>query len=513
MELALNSLGESLQLLTDPVVLLFIAIALLWGASCGVLPGVGSGLGLGVVVPLTFGMDAVTAVAFLVTISVAVQFGNSIPAVLLGVPGTPSAFLTAIDGYALHKQGKSGMALSTALFGAVYGQLMSIPFFILLVVPLSTLTYTFLSPELFALYCLGLTAVVSLTGENIFKGLAAAATGVAISLIGADPVSAVTRFDFDVPELRSGVQTIPAVLGLVTISELLRSMRQTYSWEDLIPTAKFASKFPGLRALRPIYRPVALGALIGSLIGAIPGMSGTASSVMSYQQAKLLSKTPEKFGKGSIEGVAANESAANASQAGEMVPTLGLGIPGSDSMVLVLGALMLQGFVPGPMLMQESPELLYATVAGLLGASLMLFAFGWQISKLMLKVISLDRRIVLPLVFVLTHVGVYALRRSVFDVVVLLVCGIVGYFMVRYGYSPAAAAIGLLLGAGFESNLRQGLLLMDSDVVAFVSRPWTATILLVALALLVYGMYGTVKTTRKQRAAMAAMAEEDTSDR
>ncbi|MBB5790124.1 tripartite tricarboxylate transporter permease [Jiangella mangrovi] len=504
MDLALNSLGHAVELLTHPAVLFAIAVAVVWGACCGVLPGVGSGLGIGVVVPLTFSMDAVTAVAFLVTISVAVSFSNSLPAVLLGVPASPAAFLTAIDGYALHKQGKSGLALGSTLFGAVLGQLVSIPFFVLLVVPLSTLTYTFLSPELFALYCLGLVAVVSLTGKNVIKGLMAAALGVAISLVGPDPVNAVARFSFDVPELRGGFQTIPAVLGLVTISEIIRSMRQNYNWEDILPTSKSMARFPGFRALKPIYRPVATGALIGTLIGAIPGMSGTASAVMSYQQAKLTSKTPEKFGKGSIEGVAANESAANASQAGEMVPTLGLGIPGSDSMVLVLGALMLQGFVPGPMLMQESPELLHATVAGLLGGSLLLLAFGWPLARLLLRVIHLDRRVILPLVFVVTHVGIYSLRQSLFDVIVLLGFGIIGYFMIRYGYSTAAAAIGLLLGAGFESNLRQGMLLADSSFWQFVSRPWTASILLAALALLAYGIYGTVKTTRRERAQLAA---------
>jgi putative tricarboxylic transport membrane protein len=163
---------------------------------------------------------------------------------------------------------------------------------------------------------------------------------------------------------------------------------------------------------------------------------------------------------------------------------------------------MLQGFVPGPMLMQESPELLHATVAGLLGGSVLLLAFGWPLARLLLRVIHLDRRVILPLVFVVTHVGIYSLRQSLFDVIVLLGFGIIGYFMIRYGYSTAAAAIGLLLGAGFESNLRQGMLLADSSFWQFVTRPWTASILLAALALLAYGIYGTIKTTRRERALL-----------
>ncbi|MPZ14677.1 MAG: hypothetical protein GEU73_09690 [Chloroflexi bacterium] len=501
MELALNALSAALQILANPIVILFIVIGVLWGALCGALPGVGSGLALGVVVPLTFGMDAATAVSFLVTISVAVAFGNGIPAVLLGVPGTPGAILTAMDGYGLTRRGEGGLAMGTMWFACVFGQLLSIPFFVLLVVPLSTITYTFLSPELFALYCLGLTALISLTGENILKGLAAAAFGLAVALIGPDPVSGVTRFAFGVPELRSGLDTIPAVLGLVTISELLRCMRQTYGWGDLSSSHNFSSKFPGFGKLRQFLRPVFAGSLIGTLVGSIPGMSGTGASVMSYQQTKLTSKTPELFGKGSAEGIASNESAGNAAQAGEMVPTLGLGIPGSDSMVLILGALLLQGFVPGPLMMQESPELFYATVAGLLGGALILLFGGWPLGTLLLKVVRLDRRLIFPLAFVLTHIGVFSLRRSIFDIFVLLVFGLVGYFMLRYGYSTAAAGVGLLLGEGFESNLRQGLLLMDSSLIAFVTRPWTAAILTVAFALLLYGTISTVRITRRTRRA------------
>lgn len=498
MQLALDSLSQAMLILTSPTVLALILGGVLWGAICGALPGVGSGLALGVVLPLTFGMDAVSAVAFLIAISLGVQFGNGIPAVLLGVPGTPGSFLTAIDGYAMTRRGETGAALGVMWFGGVFGQLISIPFFVLLVVPLSSITYTFLSPELFSLYCLGLVALVSLAGQNIFKGLAAAAFGVMLAMIGPDPVSAITRFDFGVPELRPGLATVPAVLGLVTISELIRCMRQAYGWEDLKRATKADTSFPGFRRLRGLFRPVVSGSLIGTLIGAIPGMSGTGAIVMSYQQAKLTSKTPEKFGHGSEEGIAANEAAGNASQAGELVPTLGLGLPASDTMVLLLGALLLQGFVPGPLLLQASPQLLYATVAGLLGAAIAIIALGWSVQKVLLRLIQLDRRVVFPLAFLLTQVGVYSLRRSVFDVLVLLACGLIGYYMLRFGYSTPAAAVGLLLGAGFESNLRQGLLLMDSDVIAFVSRPWTATILSLCLVLLVYG---TVSTIRLNRAA------------
>ncbi|MPZ59815.1 MAG: hypothetical protein GEU93_00690 [Propionibacteriales bacterium] len=495
----LTSLAEGFQLLTDPIVLVMIFAGVVWGCICGVLPGTGSGVALGVAVPVTFTLEPVPAVAFLVTISVAVSYANGLPATVLGIPNAPPSVFTAIEGYALTKQGKGGLAIAHNWFSCVTGQLMSIPFFVVLIVPLSTLSYSFLAPEMFALYCLGMAALVSLTGKNILKGFAAAAVGFSIAFIGPDPVSNVPRFDFDVPELRVGLEIIPVVLGFVTVSEIIRGMRQVYSWDELVGPAGMVTKFPGFGVLRKSLRPIFTGSIIGTLVGAIPGLSGTAAAVMSYNQAKLTSKTPEQFGKGSVEGISSNESAQNASQAGEMVPTLGLGIPGSDSMVLVLGALLLQGFVPGPRLITESPELLYATVAGLLGTVFYLFLIGWPTAKLVLQVSRVDRRIVLPLALLMTLVGVYSLRRSVFDVFVLLICGVIGYFMLRYGYSIQAAGVAVILAGGFESNLRQGLLLEDSSLIGFATRPWTAVILSAALALIVYGTMATVRLVRRER--------------
>ena len=498
MDFALSALVEGTRVLFDPLVVLFIVLGCIWGAICGTLPGIASGLAIGVVIPFTFGMDAVAAVAFIVAINVAVSFGNSIPAVLLGLPGTPSAFLTAMDGYALHRRGESALALAASWYGATLGQFVSIFFFVALVIPLSTLTYTFLSPELFALYFLGMTALSALTSESLLKGLAAALFGFGLSLIGRDPVSAVPRLDFGIPELRFGIAIIPVVLGLVTISELIRAVRQNFEWGSL--STEYDSKFPGFRKLNQTLKFIFGGTTIGTLVGAIPGLSGSAGAVMAYQQAKLLSKHPEEYGKGSIEGLATNEAAQNGAQAGEMVPTLGLGIPGSDTMVLLLSALTIQGFVPGPMLMQQSPELLYAAVGGLLGGSLFLMVAGWPTGKLLLKVVLLDRRAVLPVAMALTIIGVFALNRSIFDVWLLILFGLIGYFMLRYGYSTAAAAVGLILGPGLETNLRQGLLLMDGSVWRFVSRPWTGTILAASIALLIYGAVGTIRMSRREEA-------------
>jgi putative tricarboxylic transport membrane protein len=502
MEMMLVSLYQGTAVLARPEVIALLVLGVLWGSFCGVLPGVGSAVGIGVMVPLTYSLDPVTAVAFLVSISVANSFGNGLPAAVLGIPGGAAGVLTAIEGYALTKRGLGGLAVGTNWFACVVGQFMSIPFFLVLVVPLANVVFVFLSPELTALYALGLAALISLTGRNIFKGIAAAVLGLAIGLIGPDPVSAVTRFAFGVPELRRGIATIPAVLGLVAISEILRSMRQVYAWGDVLPSTRVTARFPGFRVLGKSTRPVLTGSLIGTLIGAIPGMSGTAAAVISYNQARLTSRTPEEFGNGSTEGLAANESAQNAAQAGEMIPTLGLGIPGSDSMVLVMGALMLQGFVPGPLMMQGAPELLYATVAGLLGGALLLLLFGWQIGKAVMLFTRIDRSVLLPCIFAVTIIGVFAFRASLFDVGVTLTFGVIGYFMLRYGFPVVATAVAAVLGSGFETNLRQGILLMDSDPIKFLSRPWTAGIMTVVVLLLIYGSYNTYKLMRRDREMM-----------
>jgi putative tricarboxylic transport membrane protein len=498
MEQFFEPLIGGVGLFFEPSIILVLVAGMLWGSLAGATPGFNQTLAVAVMIPFTFAMGPVEAVTFLVSIGVGVSYGNSIPAILVGLPGTPSAVLTALDGHALHKRGESGMALATQYFSAVTGQFVSCFFFILMVVPLSQLAYHFLAPELFALQMLGITAIVSLTGKNVIKGLLAAAFGFGLTLIGPDPIGNNPRLTFGIPELRGGLEIIPVALGLLAVGEIIRASRQAHNWQQLSTT--FSAKFPAWSRLRRTVPAVTLGTTIGMLVGSIPGMGGSAAAAVSYQAARLISKNPQEFGKGSLEGLAANEAAQNAAQSGEMVPTLGIGIPGSDTMVLLLGALTIHGIVPGPLLAQETPEMLHAAVAGLLGTAILLAIFGWWIALALLRLVRLNRSAVLACALTLTIVGVYSLRQSLFDVKVLLVCGIVGYFMLRYGYSTAAAAIAVVLGAGAERSLRTGLNLTSNDWMAFVTRPVTGSILLVALLILGYGIWGMVRQARMDRA-------------
>ncbi|MGA0539763.1 tripartite tricarboxylate transporter permease [Neotabrizicola sp. VNH66] len=491
------------SLLGDPMIWLAVAAGTVFGVIAGAMPGIGTTLAYGLVLPFTFVMPPVIGVAFLLAISVGVGYGNSIPAILMGIPGNPAAILTVIDGFTLHKRGESGLALGVSFVAALGGQILSIGMFVILVVPLMGMAYHFSFPEIFALYSLGIVALVSLAGDNIVKGLMAAALGLCIGLVGLDPINMVTRLDFGLRDLRSGFDEVAVVIGILAIGELFRSARQVFQWQDGSAGAE-GNRFPSWKRIRPAVPAMVTGTVTGTFVGAIPGAGATPAAMISYQVAQMLSKKPEEFGRGSIEGIGANEAAQNASNSGELIPTLGLGIPVSGSMVLLLAALTVQGFVPGPLMVTNAPELLFAAIAGLLASSLLLLATGWGMARAMLKAVQLNRQVILVLSLAMIVIGVYAMNTKSFDIMVAMIAGCVGYGMLRYGYSTAACALGVFLGREFERSLRIGLNMNDNSAAQFFSRPITLVILLVALALLVFGLRKQAQTRARVRAARAA---------
>jgi putative tricarboxylic transport membrane protein len=403
----------------------------------------------------------------------------------------------------LHKRGETGLALGIAYIAALGGQAVSILFFVALVVPLAGLTYVFLAPELFSLYVLGMVSIISLTGKNITKGFVAATLGLLIGVVGLDPVTLSPRFDFGTRVLRNGLDVEPVVIGLLAVSELFRQARQTFQWSEISET--IVTKFPPFAAIRRCIPAMFLGTVTGTFIGAVPGAGTTPAALISYQQAKVISKRPEEFGKGSIEGIAANEAAQNAANSGELIPTLGLGIPVSGTAVLLLSALTIQGMVPGPSLTRNSPELLDASVAGLLGGTIVLVLLGWWLSRSMMKIVMINRSIVITLCLAVVMLGVYALSRQIFDVIVCLGCGVVGYFMMRYGYSVAAAALAAILSSEFERTLRQGLSLFDDNIFLFAGRPIAATVLTISLLILIFGMIRIHRDRVRERMSQPGM--------
>jgi putative tricarboxylic transport membrane protein len=485
------------EILTDPSIWLLILIGTAFGVIVGALPGLATTLAYALILPFTFDMDPVPAVTMLLSVTVGVAYGNSIPAILVGVPGTPASVLTALDGYKMHQQGDTGYALAIAFVAAVLGQIVSVLFFIGAVIPLAGLAFFFLTPELFALFFFGVVAIVSLTGRNLLKGLMAAGIGLLIGMIGLDPVNFSPRFNFGVAELRAGVSTAAVIIGLLAVSELMRQSRQAFQWD--VARQKINAKFPHWRRFLPVIKPMMIGTVVGTIIGAIPGAGGTPAALISYQQAQAWSKEPEKFGKGSAEAVAANEAAQNAASSGELIPTLGLGIPGSGSMVLLLATLSIHGFIGGPHLITDAPELLAAVCAGLLGATLLLIVTGWPIAMVMLRALSINRSIVIVFALASVVLGIFSLNYRIFDVLVCFAAGAIGFFFLRYGYSTAAAALAVVLSAGLEADLRRGLSLMENDPLRFVGRPITALILAGAVFFFIVGLRRARKADREAR--------------
>lgn len=497
----LTPLLGGLALLADPYVWLAVLAGTLFGVVAGAMPGIGTTLAYGLVLPFTFVMPPVIGVAFLLSISVGVGYGNSIPAILMGIPGNPAAILTVIDGHKLHKEGKSGLALGVSFVAALGGQFASIFLFVLLVVPLMEVAYYFSFPEIFGLYCFGFIALISLAADNMTKGIMSAAFGIAIGLVGLDPINMVTRLDMGFREFRSGFEEVAMVIGILALSELFRSSRQVFQWQDKSGEAT-GNRFPKMSEIKPAFPAIVTGTVVGTFVGAIPGAGATPAAMISYQTAQMLSKQPEQFGKGSIEGIGANEAAQNASNSGELIPTLGLGIPVSGSMVLLLAALTVQGFVPGPLMVKNTPELLFAAIAGLMAATIFLLLTGWGMARMMLKAVQIDRQVVLVLAIAMTLIGIYAINTKILDVMVAIGAGAIGYFMLRYGYNTAAAALGVFIGKEFERSLRIGLNMNDNSWIEFLSRPITATILGVALAVLVWGFWKRLQMQRRIAARM-----------
>jgi putative tricarboxylic transport membrane protein len=499
----LETFVGSASLLTSPTIWVFIFIGSMWGVFVGAMPGVGSSAGFALLLPLTFIIEPVNSVAMLLAVSVGNAYGNSLPAIVLGIPGSPATIMTVLDGNALYKQGKGDIALGGAYIGALAGQLVSIPIFVLLVVPLADLAYLFQPPELFGIYVFGMVAVVSIASRNIVKGLVSAGFGLLVGLVGIDPLTSLPRFTFGIEQIRGGLDETIVVVGILALGEIYRSLRQSFDWSMGVG-APSRVRLPKLRAMggREIIPPLLGGTLIGTLVGAVPGAGSTTAALVSYQQAKMWSKRPQLFGRGSMSGIIANESAQNAANSGELIPTLALGIPAGGSMLILLGALLAQGFVPGPFLIVQNPELLYAAVAGLTGSTIILIVIGMRMAGWTLAVSRVDRQVVLVGALALVILGAYAFRSSVTDVVVMLVFGIIGYWMYRFGFSPAAAALAVVLSRGFESSLRYGLALSDDSVWRLVTRPITALILLVSLAMLVAGLIREMHSRRREQIEM-----------
>ncbi len=449
-----------------------------WGFIGGALPGIQASTAMALILPLTWSMPPGGALMMLAAVYVSAEYSGSVPAILIRTPGTSAALATTFDGYPLHQQGKSGKALSVSLFGGFIGQIVGNVLLIAMVLPLSRVALAFGPPEFFALAMLGLALVASLGEKSVIKSLISAAIGVAFATVGIDPFTGTVRFAFGSPHLVDGFETVSVLVGLLAVSEVFTQAR------DARPVERFkgtiATQFVTWMEFKPLLFVIAWSSILGLLIGALPGAGATIASLVAYSEAKRWSRHPEQFGKGSLEGVAAPETANNSCIPGAMVPLLAFGIPGSGSAAVMIAALMLHGVNPGPMLFIKNPEIVYGLFIALFVATFMMLGMGWLSIRPLIKLVSVPKSALLASILALVFVGMYSNNSSLFDVGSTLAFGVVGYLMNRYGFSPAACVLGFVLGSMIETNFRQSLILSYKDPMIFFQRPISLALLIIA---------------------------------
>jgi putative tricarboxylic transport membrane protein len=455
-----------------------------WGIFGGALPGISPSITMALLLPFTYGMDPSVAVVLLASTYVGAEYGGSIPAILIGTPGTNAAAATVADGYARKQQGRAGEALGISLYSGLVGGLFGLLVLTLLTEPLSRVALAFTPASYFALGVLGLTAIASLAGDSMLKGLIAGTMGLMLATIGTDPVTGVSRFTFDSPELLSGVPPILVMIGLFAVSEVLAQSAEP--GRDRAPTERARIRVPGPAMWRRLALPQAIGSLVGAVEGLMPGAGGTVSSFLAYNEARRWSRHPQEFGHGSPEGVAAPETANNTVACTALVPMLSLGIPSSNSAAVLLGGFLIHGLIPGPQLFVKNPEVVSGLYLGLLVANLAMVAVGYLVMGPCIWLVSRPRPYLMAFVYALVVSGVFAIQASLVQVGMALGFGVAGWAMRRLKVPLLPIVLGVVLGFMVESNYRRALVLSEGSHRTFVEDPIAAGLL--AAAALVVGV-------------------------
>jgi putative tricarboxylic transport membrane protein len=478
----------------------FAAVAgVIWGILGGALPGISPSIAMALLLPFTYSMEPVTAIVLLAAVYVGAEYGGSIPAILIRTPGTNAAAATAIDGYEMKKQGLAGEALGISLVSGVIGGLIGWFFLVVLTKPLANVALLFTPPAYFALGVLGLSVIASLSSGSLIKGLMAGIVGLMIATIGTDPLSGVNRFTFGSPELLAGIPFILVMVGVFAVSELLEQAGKRGWARATDEEAQTRIKLPSWAMMKRLRRPQMIGSGIGLFEGCMPGAGGSIAAFMSYNEARRWSKTPEEFGKGSPEAIAAPESANNTVAGTALVPMLSFGIPGSNSTAILLGGLLIHGLRPGPLLFEQNPDFIYGLFGGLLVANISLFFVGILILSPAIWLVNRPKPYLMAAIYALIFSGIYSIHHSLFDLYIVLLAGGVGYLMRLMGFPFLPLVLGLVLGYLIESNYRRSLLLTNGDHSVFINDPVSLGLLITALVFVVGSAARDYQTARKKR--------------
>src|SRR5688572_7806924 len=491
-----SGLLQGFAVAAQPANLLWCFVGVILGTIVGVMPGLGPPATIAMLLPLTFLMSPPSAIIMLCGIYYGAKYGGSTTSILLNVPGESASVATCLDGYQMARKGRAGAALGIAAIGSFIAGTFGVLGLMLVAPPLARMALAFSSPEYFGLMMLGLAMVVLLAGKSMLKALLATLVGLWISGIGIDPFSTADRFTFGQRELLSGIDFVVVAIGVFAIGEVLANMERREA-ADALPVPK------GLRNLLPTrqdmkgWRVAFVNAsVVGFLIGVLPGAGSTIASFISYGLEKAVSRRPEEFGKGVPEGVAAPEAANNSETGGALVPMLTLAIPGSSTTAILLAALVLWGFKPGPLFIPENPALFWGLVASMYIGNLMLLVLNLPLVPLFAQVLRTPVYILYPLILGISVIGVYSTSGSLFDVWLLAGFGLLGYLMRKLDYPSAPLILGLVLGGALERALRQSLMMSDGALSILVSRPVSAVMLSLALLILLIPVFGKLNRWR-----------------
>ena len=487
----------------QPMSILFIFFGVFWGIVGGALPGITGSIAMALLLPFTWGMSPAIAINTLAGVYVGAQYGSSITAILIRTPGAPASAATVLDGYAMHKRGESARALGISLWCGTIGGLLSVIALILLALPLVEVALAFGPPEYFATALFGLTVISSLSGGNYIRGFISGLFGLALATVGMDPFVGMPRFDYGEVNLLGGFQLIAVMVGLFAVSEVLVQARAMSGWEK-IRDKVLATKMPSWAEMKSLMPVTLISSAIGIVVGAMPGAGATIASFIAYAEGKRWSKHPEEFGHGSAEGIAAPEAANNAVTGSAFAPLIALGIPGSGGAAIMLGALMLHGLRPGPMLFQDHPDVVYGLFVGMFIANFAMLGLGMLTLQACCRIVNIPQPYLLAGIMALVTIGTYSINNSVFDVMVALVFGVIGYFMTRYQFSPAGTVLGLVLGFLVETNLRRSLIIGDGSWSIFVTRPISLVLLIVCFISLVFPFYRDYRDRGKKKSELKA---------
>jgi putative tricarboxylic transport membrane protein len=481
-----SNLWMGLSIAATPTNLLFLLIGSMVGMVVGMFPGLGPSAGIAILLPITFGMDSITAVVMLAAIYYAGMYGATITSILLNVPGASAVVASTFDGYPLAQNGRAGPALVMQAVASFVGGTVGVVLITLLAPVFATMARSFGPPEFFMLVMMGMLTLVIMVGANWRYGLISGMVGFGLATVGIDLVTGRQRYTFGSPELIGGIDFIPIAIGVFGIGELLYSFhqgahRQTSGMIAYKNEAAFwPTKFDYFESRWVMVR----SSIIGFVVGVIPGAGATIASLMTYSVEKALSRTPEKFGTGHMPGLVAPETANNAASAGAMIPLLTLGIPGSASTAVLLGAFLLWGLRPGPLLMSQNPEFAWALIGSMYLGNMVLVALCIFAIPLFVAMLRVPYRVLAPIVVVLSVIGTYTVNASMVETWIMLAAGIVGYFMKRFGFSPAALVVALVLGPMAEDTLRQTLTISRGSFAIFYERPVSLTLGLITVGLL-----------------------------